>query len=1122
MATEYALITCLGRDGRSITRSGNTLSTAAAHYLRANLPVRFTGTPPGGLSTGVTYYVISTGLTSTAFQVSTSIGGAAVTLSSAGTSPKVIGAYWATLGATPRARYGSAGSERVFDSYNAMLGWYGDPTKRDASKDIVVEFEGAWDDASSSYNSGYSIRGYLSVTMTARIDGTYGSAFSLGSIITGYRRCNADQYDPSFGVNTGSGTAQPGFSVDGLYADQTYSGAGKQGAGILLTEGGRAVNCIARCVPGGSPAGFGGSAIAEVYSANRVENCIAFGSNRGFDLPAYYGMGSLYKNNTAYGNTTGFYTAGSAGASSANGSQGVNNVSVGNTTNWGTNVPLGYWSNNLGESGNSVWTVGTGATGLTTGTAANCFTNTGSSDFSIPAASPRIDAGASFSGSYTTEAYDITGAIERPAYNNGGAEAQDLGAHEYDLGYGPHPAVREITVTTGSVSGMQIVICDTDTQTERFRNNASGTSETYDAGTDGVVVDVTVMKAGYIPQRFTGIALDGASYTLDATPTLDHNYIASSGLTWGSNFTADTSNKYWKANAATSLRNLYSAFIEAWIAQSALVNKAFPFEMNGPGGMISKEGWESRGYSTAGTGISNTTLGYLTDDGLAYQDTSGTSTAIWPAISTKGVPTGEQSRYQQAVGSGTTNGENTGDINQLVQVYGDALHGNFDKRSTFVMKCQADGYDEAVFDLVDTFGNMEAQGYIVPLAPSVITGLATGDPGVTGVTITDHGASPVTWNGSAYSITITDSAANSGENILRWLRYHVEAGGTFQGTDAFNWHDLARSYGSKYQTVRGKVYGSAGASLKGVRVLRGSDAHPDFDLFTADDGSTYVPAVSISVANSNLADGSKVLLINETQANAELDIGTVSGGGGYGFTSLFGPGQAIEDGDILTLYATWASGSSYKKPYTESAVASASGITFLGTQETWSDANALSVDGSAQTEYSADYPNLQVDINSPDYKFRPKEAVAWLLYNMTTDDGIRNYFDCVRSSGPQYWYIQTAVVDMFLDNIQAYTITQDTATDVTVLMRDDSVYPQVKPTSGGGGIGMIQSGLVFVTTVSGASVITGSTADLPTAAEIAAEMQISAAASPLPVDVKKMNSATVTGTGQAGDLWRGA
>ena len=222
---------------------------------------------------------------------------------------------------------------------------------------------------------------------------------------------------------------------------------------------------------------------------------------------------------------------------------------------------------------------------------------------------------------------------------------------------------------------------------------------------------------------------------------------------------------------------------------------------------------------------------------------------------------------------------------------------------------------------------------------------------------------------------------------------------------------------------------------------------------------TVETSTGITIANANIADGSRVQLYNVTQ-DEELENTTVSGGSGYSYSATVGAGEEIEVGDVVRLRATYEDGATYKENYEESASATTSNITFLGTQIDWTSADSLSVDGSAQTEFTADYPNIQVDVDATGNTFNVANLIGWLCYIQTTEDGIRNFYGCVADTDVANWKINTTVVDLMLDNINTATATQS---DSVILMRDDNVYPQVVPTSGGGGIGMIQSGLVFVT-----------------------------------------------------------
>lgn len=76
----------------TVTIASPAVVTAAGHLLRAGEAVTFstTGSLPTGLTAGATYYVIATGLTADTFQVSTTLGGAAVNTSGSQTGTHTL------------------------------------------------------------------------------------------------------------------------------------------------------------------------------------------------------------------------------------------------------------------------------------------------------------------------------------------------------------------------------------------------------------------------------------------------------------------------------------------------------------------------------------------------------------------------------------------------------------------------------------------------------------------------------------------------------------------------------------------------------------------------------------------------------------------------------------------------------------------------------------------------------------------------------------------------------------------------------------------------------------------------------------------------------------------------
>jgi hypothetical protein len=153
-------------------------------------------------------------------------------------------------------------------------------------------------------------------------------------------------------------------------------------------------------------------------------------------------------------------------------------------------------------------------------------------------------------------------------------------------------------------------------------------------------------------------------------------------------------------------------------------------------------------------------------------------------------------------------------------------------------------------------------------------------PGAWGITVTNHGASPVTWNSKQWSITITSTGGQTAAEITQFIHYWLnQDAGTFDSSlpnAAF--HDLIIPSGTDFETARGTVYGSAGAALKGVRVVDGSGNEiPGFARMQADDGTYYSPAASYTLTVSNIASSSR-LLLRRTDTNAVIDNVVVSTG----------------------------------------------------------------------------------------------------------------------------------------------------------------------------------------------------------------------------------------------------
>jgi hypothetical protein len=77
------------------------------------------------------------------------------------------------------------------------------------------------------------------------------------------------------------------------------------------------------------------------------------------------------------------------------------------------------------------------------------------------------------------------------------------------------------------------------------------------------------------------------------------------------------------------------------------------------------------------------------------------------------------------------------------------------------------------------------------------------------------------------------------------------------------------------------------------------------------------------------------------------------------------------------------------------------------------------VDGSTVTEFSADYPNVQIDINDPDGITSIQRLHAWYHYITESADGIRYFFGGLIAEDELNYRIVTSVVSIKLDNVSA-------------------------------------------------------------------------------------------------------
>lgn len=185
-----------------------------------------------------------------------------------------------------------------------------------------------------------------------------------------------------------------------------------------------------------------------------------------------------------------------------------------------------------------------------------------------------------------------------------------------------------------------------------------------------------------------------------------------------------------------TLKCLYSFLKEEWKNEASLIKYPFPMTP------VTDEQFELvNGWNFGDT----TTKQLVRTGGWALKNGSGVSQEEWIGCITLGsIGAGDQVYYRQSAADGApTNIVLTGPVNQAIQVYGDATHGNFDYRGYLKLFVREQAKTYASASLTDIgVTTLTYQTYRFPLANA--TDVKVTQPDITvdayGVTITWYGS----------------------------------------------------------------------------------------------------------------------------------------------------------------------------------------------------------------------------------------------------------------------------------------------------------------------------------------------------------------------------------------------
>jgi hypothetical protein len=376
----------------------------------------------------------------------------------------------------------------------------------------------------------------------------------------------------------------------------------------------------------------------------------------------------------------------------------------------------------------------------------------------------------------------------------------------------------------------------------------------------------------------------------------------------------------------------------------------------------------------------------------------------------------------------------------------------------------AELYDFAKYYLYANFAGQTA---------TYVTG--TGDAGSYNVIINQSAANVFTPTGSSIAIKTDDFSGNlttsgsvilangsilsnntvSAPNVLQDIPTNL-SGVTITGNLTYN-TNTAITVQLTDCDIQGTVSNTGSAQVNIVKV--------NSTIGTV--GTNVVAQQFATISAPNLIAGSRVRVYDEDNS-VELFNGVLANAG---FSQSF-----VYDGDItVTLTAAYVNGATAKLGVSTTGLLTASGVTFLDAQDDDLVYNANGIDGTTVTEFSLDYPNVQVDINDPDGATTITRLYAWWASERTTVDGIRTLIGGLIAEDAANYKVITSVVDLKLDNVAATGVI---FTGDVRLYRDDGLAPVVALTTGGGSI-TLYAGKVYTSIVSTTlPVITGDIADV--------------------------------------------
>ena len=201
-------------------------------------------------------------------------------------------------------------------------------------------------------------------------------------------------------------------------------------------------------------------------------------------------------------------------------------------------------------------------------------------------------------------------------------------------------------------------------------------------------------------------------------------------------------------------------------------------------------------------------------------------------------------------------------------------------------------------------------------------------------------------------------------------------------------------------------------------------------------GAITVQFPDVGIAVTGLIAGSTIQIYNTTDS-VELYCAVVAG------TSYTHNLQYVSN-KALRLRASKQSGVTAYTPFETIGTLTSSGASFTANQVASSVYNTWAIDGSLQTQYTADGPNVDIDITAGG-SYTKKSLAAWWMYYLTTVAGLRAFWGTYTLESVTSIRQDITVVDVLLQNTATGTTVTFTDNDVRYYRSDFSIPYDTTP-----------------------------------------------------------------------------